>query len=280
MSTTITTTTTSGSESRLWIAVPGVAFGGIGIEMLLASLGFPHAVWGGVAGCVIASCILFYQAYTKPRRDIVSLFVPVYAFFIFIVPNEISSGVIVQTFYAATITLLSVRVEKLFNVPKQEKRTMKQTLNDYIARIEPIIAEIDEETGHLVAQALLMYQFGLHLNAAHKSKEALARIDSETPHSGALKTALLIFQERATDLAESRTTRKPEYAFSEEDRDLLAIPLSPDEVEDPTKLDFDNALILIYAVGIETSPEDEEALAEHQDSIIRILESYKDALAA
>ena len=275
-----TTTTTSRSKSRLWIAVPGVAFGGIGIELLLSSVGIPNAVWLGIAGCVISSFILFYQEYTKPRRDIVSLFTPVYAFFIFIVPNEISSGVIVQTLYAATITLLSVRVEKLFNAPKQEKRTMKQTLNDYITRIEPLLAVIDEETGHLVAQSLLMYQFGLYKNAAEKSREALARLESITPYPGALESALLIFQERVTDLADSRVTPNPKHTFSEADQIDLAIPLSPDQVEDPAALDLDNALILIFAIGIETSPDDEQALTEHQRTIIKILESYKEKLAA
>lgn len=275
-----TNTTTSKSKSRLWIAVPAVSFGGIGIELLLSAVGFPYAVWAGIAGCVVASFILFYQAYLKPRRDIVSLFVPLYAILIFIVPNEISSGVIVQAFYAATITLLAVRLEKLFNAPKPQKRTMKQMLNDYIVRLEPLLATIDEETGHLVAQSLLTYKFGLYRNAAEKSTETLARLKSITPHPGALESALLILRERAGDLADSRVTASPEHTFAEADYDNLAIRLRPDQIEDPATLDLDNALVLLYAVGIETSPDDEQALEEHQRFVIQILEAYREKLTA
>lgn len=275
-----TDTTTSESRSRLWIAVPAVSFLGIGIELLLASVGFPYAVWTGIAGCVIASCILCYQAYLKPRKDLVSLFTPLFAFLIFIVPNDISSGVITQTFFAATITFLAVRVEKLFNAPKQEEKTMKQMLNEYIGRIEPFLATIDEETGHQVAQSLLTYKFGLYGNAVEKSTAALARLDAITPHPDVLERALLILRERAGGFVDSRVTANPEHTFTEADYDYLAIRLPPDQAEDPATLDLDNALVLLYAVGIETSPDDEQALEEHQRFVIQILEGYKEKLTA
>ncbi|MDK2989967.1 MAG: hypothetical protein PWR16_1496 [Methanoculleus sp.] len=275
-----TNTTTPGSESRLWIAVPAVSFGGIGIGLLLSSVGFPYAVWAGIAGCVAASCILCYLAYLKPRRDLVSLFAPLFAFLIFIMPNDFSSGATVQTVFAATITLLVVRVEKMFNAPKLQKKTMKQLLNEYIDRLEPYLSLIDEETGHLVAQSLLTYKFGLYENVAEKSTEAVARLDAISPHPGTLERALLILRERAGGFADSRVTINPEHSFTEADYDNLAIRLRPDQIEDPAVLDLDNALILLYAVGIETSPNDEQALEEHQRFIIQILESYKEKLAA
>lgn len=276
-----TNTTTPESNPRLWIAVPAVSFLGIGIELLLASVGFPHAIWAGVAGCVIASCILCYQAYLKPRKDLVSLFTPLFALLILVIPNEISSGgVIVQTIFAATITFLAVRVEKVFNAPKRQEITMKQMLNEYIGRIEPLLAVIDEETGHQVAQSLLTYKFGLYENAGEKSTEALARLERITPHPDALERALLILRERAGNFADSRVTTNPKHTFTEADYDDLAIRLRPDQIEDPAALDLDNALILLYAVGIETSPDDEQALEEHQRFVIQILESYREKLTA
>ncbi|WP_244987668.1 hypothetical protein [Methanoculleus chikugoensis] len=271
--------TTPGTEPRLWLAVPAVSFLGIGIELLLASVAFPYAVWAGVAGCVIASCILCYQAYHKPRRDLVSLFTPLFALLILVIPNEISSGgVIVQAVFAATITFLAVRVEKVFNAPKLQEKTMKQMLNEYIDRVGPLLARIDEETGHLVAQSLLTYKFGLYPNAMEKSTEALARLDAITPRPALLERALLILRERAGGFADSRVTTNPEHVFTEEDYDDLAVRLSKDQVDDPTVLDLDNALILLYVVGIETSPDDEQALEEHQRFIIQILEGYKEKL--
>ncbi|MFA7563423.1 MAG: hypothetical protein WCY70_08270 [Methanoculleus sp.] len=273
--------TTPGTESRLWIAVPAISFLGIGIELLLASIAFPYALWAGIAGCVIASCILCYQAYQKPRRDLVSLFTPLFALLILVIPNDItSSGVIVQAIFAATITFLAIRVEKVFNAPKQQEITMKQMLNEYIVRIEPFLATIDEETGHLVAQALLTYKFGLYPNAMERCTETLARLDAITPYPGALERALLILRERAAGFAISRVITRPEHIFTEDDYDNLAIRLSKDLIDDPAVLDLDNALILIYAVGIETSPDDEQALEEHQRFIVQILESYKEKLTA
>jgi len=268
--------TPSGSQTRLWIAVPAVSFGGIGIELLLASVGFAYAVWAGIAGCVIASCILSYQAYLKPRHDLVSLFTPLFAFLIFLMPSELSSGVVTQVFFAATITFLAVRVEKLFNAPKQEKKTMKQMLNEYIGRIEPLLTTIDEETGHQVAQSLLTYKFGLYGNAVEKSTAALARLNAVTPHPDTLERALLILRERAGGFVDSRVTENPEHTFTEADYDCLAIRLRPDQIEDPVTLDLDNALVLLYAVGIETSPDDEQALEEHQRFVFQILEGYKE----
>lgn len=157
---------------------------------------------------------------------------------------------------------------------------MKQMLNEYIVRIEPLLAVVDEDTGHLVAQALLTYKFGLYENAMEKSTAALARLDAITPRPGVLERALLILRERAGGFAESRVTTDPKHVFTEEDYDSLAIRLSKDQVDDPTVLDLDNALILLYAVGIETSPEDEQALEEHQRFVIQILEGYKEKLTA
>lgn len=157
---------------------------------------------------------------------------------------------------------------------------MKQMLNEYIDRIRPILAVIDEETGHQIAQALLTYKFGLYGSAAEKITVALARLEKITPRPGVLERALLILRERATDFAGSCVTTSPEHMFLAEDYDDLAIRLSPERIEDPAALALDNALVLIYAVGIETSPEDEQALEEHQRFVIQILESYKEKLAA
>jgi hypothetical protein len=262
------------------MAVPTVSFGGILVGLLLSMVaGLSYGFLVGIAGCVIASCILCYQAYTRPRRDLVSLFTPLYAVLIFLVPNDIGSMMIVQVLFAATISLLAVRVEKLFGVKKVEKKTMKQMLNEYIMRIEPLFAPIDEETGHLVAQALLRFKFGLYESAIDNCTKALDLLKAIKPYPGVLERALLILRERAAGLADSRVVTNPEHVFKDEDNEYLAIRLPKDLVDDPPALDLDNALILLYAVGIETSPNDEQALEEHQRFVTQILESYKEKMA-
>ncbi|MDN7023961.1 hypothetical protein FGU65_03470 [Methanoculleus sp. FWC-SCC1] len=264
--------------SRLWLAVPALSFAGLAITLLLQHFAVPYAALPGVAGCVVASFLLGYVAYQKPRRDIVSLFAPLYAVLIFVIPNDFSSGPVMQTLYAASISVLALRVEKRFSNPKHQEKTMKQYLNEYIERIGPLISTIDEETGHLIASSLLSFKFGLYKNAIERCEETLARLRERSAMPGALEAALLILQERAADLADSRLTPSPQYTFGETDRDALAIRLPPGEGQDRTALDLDNALVLLYAVGIETSPEDEQALEEHQRFIIQILDSYKEQI--
>ena len=58
----------------------------------------------------------------------------------------------------------------------------------------------------------------------------------------------------------------------------MPIILPRDRIEDPGTLELDNALILIYSVAVLTSPDDEEAMAEHRKFIIRLLNGYKKAL--
>lgn len=157
---------------------------------------------------------------------------------------------------------------------------MKQMLNEYIKRVQPHAAPIGKHAGHLIASSLLTFKFGVYGTAIERSAEALLRLSERAGIPGAATTALLILRERARDLEETRPTVNPQNRFTDEHRGLLAINLSPDAVEDQVALDLDNALLLLYAVGLTTSPDDEEALEEHRRFAIQILESYKEKLGA
>ena len=70
------------STKKLWriltIAIPAFSFGGILVAIALAQAGLiPDAGEFGWR-CAIGGFLLGYLAYTKPRRDIVSLLAPVY----------------------------------------------------------------------------------------------------------------------------------------------------------------------------------------------------------
>ncbi|WP_246589197.1 hypothetical protein [Methanofollis formosanus] len=105
---------------RLWAAVPAVAFGGIlvsAVALLVSGesiMNVYHPYWAiGKWACVAASVILAYVAYQKKRKDLVSLLAPLYAVLI-LLTGDFSGGPIMQTVYAATITILAVRLEKRF----------------------------------------------------------------------------------------------------------------------------------------------------------------------
>ncbi|GAB7016056.1 hypothetical protein [Methanogenium cariaci] len=92
-----------------WVSVPIIAFAGIAIGILSQV----NSV--GIGGCIISSFILCGIAYLKPKKDLVSLLVPLFAIIIFNPWGEFSTGIIMQTLFAATITVIAIRLEKKYS---------------------------------------------------------------------------------------------------------------------------------------------------------------------
>lgn len=153
---------------------------------------------------------------------------------------------------------------------------MEQFLTAYINRMRPHFTGFPAETAHEIASAFLAFKFGLYPNAIHECTTAISLV----PDNGAnatLKKALSIIRANATDLENSQFTANLTIAFSEEERPYIAVNLPPELIEDPGTFQLDNALVLIYAVALINSPDDEEALAEHRKFIVRLLTGYKKA---
>lgn len=101
-------------EKILSLCVPIFAFGGILVAYLLAAYGFIDQAGPFAWGCIIGSLILSYLAYLKPQKDIVALLTPVYAILIFF-GLENASTLILQILYAVTITLVLIRLNRVFS---------------------------------------------------------------------------------------------------------------------------------------------------------------------
>ena len=97
---------------RLWVLVPLLAWGGI-IAGLLLPFQPPFLSFGSL-GCVLGSAAIAVLAFFRPRKDVVSLCVPIFAVMIFVFPLETPPGLAMQLLYAATLTALVVRLEKRF----------------------------------------------------------------------------------------------------------------------------------------------------------------------
>ena len=65
-------------------------------------------------GCVLASFVLAYLAWIRPKKDIVALSTPIYSLIFFVVPTEYMSGIILQLLYAVSLTILLVRLKYRF----------------------------------------------------------------------------------------------------------------------------------------------------------------------
>lgn len=94
------------------LVVPGIGFGGIGLEVVFPDL---HVLGStGAWGCVLASFVLAYIAYQKPRKDIVSLLTPLYAVLIFANP-DFSQERLIQILFTASLTVLILRLKWRFS---------------------------------------------------------------------------------------------------------------------------------------------------------------------
>ena len=110
-------------EMLLAVSIPVLAFGGIPVAIALARAGWIDDPGTFAWGCVIASALIAYLAYLKPKKDIVSLLVPFFALLIFIVPMEMKPTVLTQVLYAATLTALVVRLQMRFSKKKGDAGT-------------------------------------------------------------------------------------------------------------------------------------------------------------
>ena len=261
------------------IAIPALAFGGILVAVALEKAGIIADAGNFAWGCVAASFLLGYFAYIKPKRDVVALCAPLYGIIIFLIPLEYPPNLPLQVLFAVSITVLLVRLNIRFGSLAENKRgnPMEKFLRNYIERMKPDVSGISQKTAHEIASAFLSFKFGLYGKTIEQCRLALAAVP-EGRGAGPLKKALQIVQANAENLENSRVNPESSIAFSADEKAFTAINI-PDEInEDPASLELDNALILLYAVAIVASPDDEEPLGEHQNYVLKILASYKSAL--
>lgn len=147
----------------------------------------------------------------------------------------------------------------------------------YIERIRPAFEGLERETAHAVASALLGFKFGLYGNVVARADTALEQLaDADLPQ--ALRAALQIVRRRAADLRAKIVVSADLPGFAPADREYLAMDLPADLIEDAPTYTLDNALLLLYAVGLIASPDDEQALDEHRGFPLQILNSYRKPL--
>jgi hypothetical protein len=270
----------SQAELLLSIAIPVISFGGTAVGVLLAGRGIIDDAGTFSGGCLAASVLLAYLAWIKPRRDIVSLLAPLYAVIIFLLAVEVKPTVILQLLFAASLTILMVRLNIRFSTsPDKEKEedSMEKFLYAYMNRVTPYYRSIDAETGHEIASAVLSFKFGIFPNSVSSAGKAIARIKGEGANS-TLRKALNIIRDRAERLHASEIKVYSDQVFVGDDFQYLAVVLPKELIGSQETYTLDNALLLGYAVAYLSSPDDGQMLDEHQNFVIQILNSYKEAL--
>jgi len=109
----------SDKRSFKWleVAVPLLSFGGAFIAILLWRLPVQTDLRITILGCVLASWVLAYLAWIRPKKDIVSLTTPIYSFVFLAVPTDDFSVIILELLYAASLSILLLRLKYRFSAP-------------------------------------------------------------------------------------------------------------------------------------------------------------------
>ncbi len=97
--------------NRYWYLTPGVAIIGVLLSYYGLLFPVPFIQEPGIWGCIIASFLLCGMAFADPRRDLVSMFTPLYAFIFFVVPSEFPQELPLMILFTATIILLTARLQ-------------------------------------------------------------------------------------------------------------------------------------------------------------------------
>jgi hypothetical protein len=247
------------SNWKMELAVPLLSFGGALLAIFLWINNTPLDFRISILGCVLASWVLAYLAWIRPKKDIVALSTPLYSFIFIAVPTDIFSSVILELLYAASLTILLVRLKYRFGrsgTAAYGVKELSDPLKTYIEHTSGSCAGINPETGHSAAVIFVRFAEGNYGEAARVSGTAAGHLE-DTGDNSCLTRAFKIVKEHAALLDKSLPRPQTFLTFSPEDADLLArsVPVSMENDQEFYTI-LDNALLLLFSVAWTASEQD------------------------
>jgi hypothetical protein len=261
---------------RLELAVPVFSFGGILIAFFFLSQGNIMDIRIASAGCIIASFILAYLAWIRPKKDIVALTTPLYAIILFVLPTELVPDIILPILYAISLTILLVRLKYRFGTPGTAASLGKElggSLKTYIDRTQEPLKNLSLETAHYATLAFVQFAQGDYAKVA-SSSETVRGTDDNPVRDQSLARAFSIVKEHAALLDKALPRPFTFRIFDPEHADLLAKPMHPGKDEDHAfYLALDNALLLLYSAAWNGSEKDRPHLLARQPFAQKLMSS-------
>jgi hypothetical protein len=260
----------------LELAVPLFSFGGIVIAFFFLSRGNIQAIHIASAGCIIASFLLAYLAWIRPKKDIVALTTPLYAVILFVLPTELVPDLILPLLYAISLTILVVRLKYRFGSPGTAVSLGKElggSLKTYIDKTRDTLKTTSPDTAHRATLAFVQFAQGDYAKVA-KISATVADQDISKEYSRSVSRAFAIVKEHAA-LLDSALPRPIAYEiFDPEDSDMLAkqVPAGQDP-EHEFYLALDNALLLLYSLAWTASEQDRPHLLARQVFAQKLMDS-------
>ena len=255
------------SHRLLELAVPIFSFGGALLAILFQTLGISLDFHYPATGFVIASCILAYLAWIRPKKDIVALTTPIYSLIFFFVPTDYETGLLLQLLYAVSLTVLLVRLKYRFGKPGTAAslgRELGGPLMIYIEKTHDSLAITTPDTAHRATLAFVQFAQGDYGKVARISG-TVSIPGEDAGHEQCLSRAFTIVKEHAELLDQSLPHPFTYQVFNPEDADLLAKQM-PHALDNDQEfyLALDNALLLLYSAAWIASERDRPHLLLRQ----------------
>ena len=248
------------SHILMELGVPLLSFGGAALAVLFWTTGATIDFRLSILGCVLASWLLAYLAWIRPRKDIVALTTPIYSFIFLAVPTDSFSAVILELLYAVSLTILLVRLKYRFGRPGPAARDAKELaepLRTYVEQTRDFWSSTSPEAAHHATVAFVRFAEGEFFETARRSGTAALQPD-DAGNAPCLTRAFMIVSEHATLLDQSLPRPAAYRTFLPEDSGMLAKPLPPAQDDDAGfYLALDNALLLLFSAAWNASTEED-----------------------
>jgi len=238
----------SGRQRCLEFAVPVIPLGFTLAGILLWQLGVRIDFQYFALGCLIGSCILAYLAWIRPRKDIVALSTPLYAFIFFVVPSDYTAGVVFQLLYAVSLAILLVRLKYRFGdhaLPASAGE--RGPPEEYADRVRSLLPPVPPALAGDAGTVFIRFAEGEYELVARLAAAA-GETCSSASGPGMLGRAFLIVAEQAGNSLQGISEPAGFRSFSPEDSPLL-FHRSPASAGADYTVTLDNALLLLYAVA-------------------------------
>ena len=248
---------TNNRQQWLERAVPVLSFGGVAVALLAEMFGVPLDIHYPASGCVAASIILAYLAFTRPRKDIVAISTPIYAIIFFLVPSDSTVGIMLMFLYATSLTILLVRLKRRFgSAGPNPVRLDEGPLFRYVTRTGEAMGNIRPDIAADAGRVFILFAQGEYDRAFAIAQNFLQA--PEDKKNNALVTAFAIISGYCTQGRPDRTSLFQSRNFSRDAYTLLFYPaVDSTNTEQESAVALDNALLLLYAVAMAFAGEEQ-----------------------
>ncbi len=234
-------------------AVPLLSFGGAFLGLVFWMSGIQADVRISIIGCVLASWVLAYLAWMRPRKDIVSLTTPVYSFIFLGFPMDTFSVVILDFLYAASLTILLVRLKSRFGaqvVPSPDKKDLMDPVKTYVEKTRETGSSLSPGLAHAAAVVFVRFAEGEYFDAARAAKASIAEQNDAVGPELCLKRAFEIVREQSALLDQSLPAPEIFLTFSPDDACMLAkVPDPKFGKSEEYDTALENALLILFAAA-------------------------------